>query len=635
MGLLSSGTPLAWEDSGAYVEHVRRQGIEQLINIYDRVKDRTQDTLLWGDELEYLMVHCDATAPHRSHVTIRAEQVLDGLRAEMKQRLERIPEDQQPHGLSADGFTATWHPEFGRFMLEGTPALPYSLEARDLLGVEKDMMARRRQAEALLKPGEIILAMGNFPRLGCPDSFADPDLRGVLSSEASHSLFFPDQYINIHPRYQTLTRNIRLRRGEKIGISLPLFQDVHTQPISDQQILFPQYLPETPQLHADTILLDAMGFGMGCCCLQITIQARDIMEARHLHDQLAVLCPIMLALTASTPIYRGFLSDVDSRWNVISASVDDRTPEERRYIPKSRYASVSRYIAVDDQKQPELNDLNVPLNEECYQQLIAAGMDDALAKHFAWLFIRDPLVIYKELINQDPNLSSDHFENIQSTNWQTMRFKPPPAERHSIGWRVEFRPMEIQPTDFENAALSVFIVLLSRVILAQKLNFYMPISLVDVNMERAQQRDAVMQERFHFVEDSRRPLGQATITEMTINEIVNGNAASGFPGLIALIEQYLEADPGLGPETRHRFSEYFNLIRQRANGDLLTPASWMRRFVLHHPEYHRDSLVSPQITYDLVTELDRIAHQSQAMSSVQFCCHYGRRTPCMASCKAT
>lgn len=33
-------------------------------------------------------------------------------------------------------------------------------------------------------------------------------------------------------------------------------------------------------------------------------------------------------------------------------------------------------------------------------------------------------------------------QNIQSTNWQTMRFKPPPPNSN-IGWRVEFRPMEV------------------------------------------------------------------------------------------------------------------------------------------------------------------------------------------------
>jgi hypothetical protein len=38
--------------------------------------------------------------------------------------------------------------------------------------------------------------------------------------------------------------------------------------------------------------------------------------------------------------------------------------------------------------------------------------------------------------------------------------------------------MEVQMTDFENAAFAVFIVLLSRAILSFKLNFYIPISKV-------------------------------------------------------------------------------------------------------------------------------------------------------------
>ena len=58
-----------------------------------------------------------------------------------------------------------------------------------------------------------------------------------------------------------------------------------------------------------------------------------------------------------------------------------------------------------------------------------------------------------------------------------MRFKPPPPG-DNIGWRVEFRSMEIQLTDFENAAYAVFIVLLTRVILSYGLNFYIPIAKV-------------------------------------------------------------------------------------------------------------------------------------------------------------
>lgn len=69
------------------------------------------------------------------------------------------------------------------------------------------------------------------------------------------------------------------------------------------------------------------------------------------------------------------------------------------------------------------------------------------------------------------------FQNIQSTNWQSMRFKPPPP-KSSIGWRVEFRVCEAQLSDYENAAYVVFIVLLTRVILTYKLKLMMPISMV-------------------------------------------------------------------------------------------------------------------------------------------------------------
>ena len=45
--------------------------------------------------------------------------------------------------------------------------------------------------------------------------------------------------------------------------------------------------------------------------------------------------------------------------------------------------------------------------------------------------------------------------------------------------------MEVQPTDFENAAFAVFIVLLSRAILQFGLNLYLPISKVrPLNLSR-------------------------------------------------------------------------------------------------------------------------------------------------------
>jgi glutamate--cysteine ligase catalytic subunit len=278
------------------------------------------------------------------------------------------------------------------------------------------------------------------------------------------------------------------------------------------------------------IHMDAMAFGMGCCCLQITFQAKDIEESRFIYDQLAVVAPIMMALTASTPILKGRLADTDCRWGVISESVDDRTLAERgrttnedcsdpelagkgvRRIFKSRYDCISTYIyqgsnkdgvGMENRVLNMYNDIPVPIDEAYYMQLRDSGVDPALSQHIAHLFIRDPLVIFDGAVEElDDETQTEHFESIQSTNWQTVRWKPPPPRNNPndphIGWRTEFRSMEMQMTDFENAAFSVFIVLLTRTILTFDLNLYIPISRVDTNMQRAHSRNASAKGKYFF-----------------------------------------------------------------------------------------------------------------------------------------
>ncbi len=94
--------------------------------------------------------------------------------------------------------------------------------------------------------------------------------------------------------------------------------------------------------------------------LQVTFQAKDLAESRYLYDQLSILSPIcvrvpvgcksppppalmfisfhcplflmaviQMALTAGSPVFHGKLVDTDTRWDVISSSVDCRTPAER------------------------------------------------------------------------------------------------------------------------------------------------------------------------------------------------------------------------------------------------------------------------------------------------------------------
>ena len=174
--------------------------------------------------------------------------------------------------------------------------------------------------------------MTTFPRLGTPGDICP---YFPPSGERLRSQFLPDEIANPHIRFPTLAANIRSRRGRKVEINVPVYKDKFGA-LPFQHPTFNYDLHKWPEdedvrngaAKDDHIYMDAMAFGMGSCCLQITFQAKNITEGRRLYDQLSPLGPIMLALTAATPIYKGFLADTDVRWNQISRAVDDRTPEE-------------------------------------------------------------------------------------------------------------------------------------------------------------------------------------------------------------------------------------------------------------------------------------------------------------------
>lgn len=608
MGLLSEGSPLSWEETKALAQHVREHGIEQFINLYARLKDRQGDVLKWGDEVEYIIVRFD-DEKKETQVSLRARDMLAVLNEK---------EQADPTGVKS-----LWRPEYGAYMIEGTPGKPYGGLLAHFNVVEANMRYRRVEVAELLPPGEHVMSITNFPRLGALN-FTYPPAKPTPEDEtcAARSLFFPDEAIYPgHPRFKTLTRNIRQRRGEKVSINLPVFRDKNTViPVEGS-------LPDKP----DYVHMDAMGFGMGCCCLQLTFQACNIAEARTLYDQLTPMCPIMLALTAASPAYRGYLTDVDCRWNVISASVDCRTKEERGEVPlkndrfriyKSRYDSIDSYLSPAGEKY---NDVPLVLDEKLYNRLREGDIDHLLAQHIAHLFIRDSVSLFSEKVHQNDKEDTDHFENIQSTNWQTMRFKPPPPNS-PIGWRVEFRPCEAQLTDFENAAIVCFVVLLTRVILSYQLDFLIPISKVDENMQTSQKRGAVLTEKFWFKKNiTGSPVAQTNnnngtdnaemnnhnnepdVTEnngmddeyelMTIDQIINGKGY--FPGLVPLINSYL-GSMDVDADTHCTIQQYLRLIQKRASGELMTTASWMRKEITGHEEYKQDSVVSERICYDLL-----------------------------------
>ncbi|KAL1618524.1 glutamate--cysteine ligase [Diplodia seriata] len=655
MGLLALGTPLDWPDAKKVAGKVREWGIEQLLATWRRAKGKERDAMLWGDEIEYLVVAYD-DENRKAKLSLRQADILAALASDEKLLEEGggVPDMQQVEVKSVSqlkGDTApVFHPEFGRFMLETTPGKPWGIGFKDLLDVEPNMKRRRVIAKEHMDPAEAPITMTTFPRLGLGDYItpyyppSGPKLR---------SQYVPDEIANPHIRFPTLAANIRARRGRKVEINVPVFKDERTPwPFHDPTVNYDMHnWPEDDDVRngaakENHIYMDAMAFGMGSCCLQITFQAKNIEEGRKMYDQLSPLGPILLALTAATPIYKGFVADTDVRWNQISRAVDCRTAEElgekplkndRWRIPKSRYASNSTYIAQDSRLRKEYLDPELVIDPALKQRLVDGGMDDLLATHFAHLFIRDPIVVFNEDLQELDLDKVDHFENLQSTNWQHMRFKPPP-HGSDIGWRVEFRPMEIQLTDFENAAFSIFIVLITRAILSYDLNFYIPIAKVTENMETAHARDSVNSRKFWFRNDpfsphpatvngskrgsgtaspavdsgaSTPPLGpvESEYSLMTVAEIINGQpTTNGFPGLIPIVESYLDS-MNVDVETRCELARYLDLIRRRADGTLWTAAKWIRQFVAEHPKYEKDSVVSEDIQYDLVKAIEEITEK--------------------------
>jgi len=642
MGLLTGATPLSWEETSANADHVRNHGVQQFVKFYKELREKLcGDVLKWGDEIEYNLVKVD-------HETKSAQLLIDSKRfLDALHKQEEEGEDD-----------ASWHIEFGAYMIEGTPGGPYESSVDELLKVQENMRKRRLQVEALLGKDEMLFSLTAFPRIGCP-GFTFPSYEPQPLTSHTRSLFWPSEATTGHHRYRNMSKNIRCRRGQKVSVQVPIFKDENTvDPVKAEEAILKG--PGQEEVSMDVpkpwhIYMDAMGFGHGLSCLQITFQACNVGEAKTLYDQLTPMCPIMQAMTASAPIYRGYLADIDCRWDVLAESVDDRTKEERGEVPivvdkskakyfngtwymdtsqdrakyglidKSRYSEVSTYISecVFDYKY---NDKEIVYDKNIYKKLLKENIEEPVAKHVAHLFIRDTVSLFEETLHPDDENDTDQFENIQSTNWQTMRFKPPPPNS-KIGWRVEFRPCDLQVTDFENAAVCCFIILLTRVVMSYKYNLLIPISMVQKNMRRAQKKDAILDEKFFFrtnisTVDTTNP-GAAPhkgrkrlitndilesvpiIEELTINEIFNGSPKKGFPGLLVLIREYL-SNLEINTDVHCVLTRYLSHLSDKAAGKIRTNARFMRDFVRSHPEYNNDSIVTNKMTYDLLMAMDKI-----------------------------
>lgn len=504
-------------------------------------------------------------------------------------------------------------PEFASYMLE---TIPLTVHTSDFKNIFDDMHRRISLISTLhhsFIPCSKVMLMSNFPMLYLnPEDYEENEAKDSVNFESENllsvffdkkikaydfsirskkltyditdSLFFPDNAVNVHPRFSGLLKNIVSRRSKTIEGYVSRMSDICCKKekitvIGRENKIETKSENKNNESNRDSneyfnsdayknkmvpsILIDSMGQGMGCSCIQFTYQLENINIARFIYDQLTILAPLLLRVMRGTPFSTNYLLNVDTRWEIVSMSVDDRIDEERggsvevkglckcgkcdnfkndrfdydleeeslknvddndleknkityelenrKIIPqwawirrnlkkkelkkssrkkmwKSRFSSSDLFISKEGDK---FNDTSPLYDKNFYKMLLDGNVDEILAKHISVLFIRDPMIYYETESTPEEIVSYDDFENIQSSNWRSTRFKIPIDD----GWRVELRSLEIQPTIYENSNFAVFISCLVQWLITEykkskseeKLNnfFYVPMSSVETNFSRA------------------------------------------------------------------------------------------------------------------------------------------------------
>ncbi|KRH93272.1 Gamma-glutamylcysteine synthetase [Pseudoloma neurophilia] len=510
--------------------------------------------------------------------------------------LGRLPQENYDIGkkeMSNSDTKISLIPEFSSYMLE---TIPLTVQSSNFKNFYTDMYRRISLIGSLHKsfiPCSKVMMLTAFPMLylDLEDLSTDFDSEksvffdkkistydfsqraANITYNTTNSIYFPDNSVNLHPRFPGLVKNIIFRRKRQTEGYVATMNDscVKNNTITVLGRIAPDEIEriedrskkqEEAENFLQTILIDSMGQGFGCACIQFTYQLENIEISKFIYDQLTILAPLLMRLMRASPYSTNHMLNIDSRWEIISMAVDDRTREESGFdaeikglckcgecnMLKSHGFDVKYYSNRQDLKQSyiktlgesEFDELNIPqwvhirrsLNKKTFEKsdrqnvikksrysasdlflhkwgtnfndtevkidenyrkiLTNANIDENLANHVASLFKRDPLIFYDSPTEDYEHQERyDDFENIQSSNWRSTRFKIPIDD----GWRVELRSLEIQPTVYENSNFAVFISSLVTWLISEFKNdckkginrpfFYVPMSKVESNFARA------------------------------------------------------------------------------------------------------------------------------------------------------
>eukprot|EP00927_Polykrikos_kofoidii_P073881 TRINITY_DN69899_c0_g1_i1.p1 TRINITY_DN69899_c0_g1~~TRINITY_DN69899_c0_g1_i1.p1 ORF type:complete len:649 (-),score=94.82 TRINITY_DN69899_c0_g1_i1:117-1979(-) len=588
--------PLPWEQAAPFVNACKQKAAQQFISLWKAHKDRVDTELRWGEEIEYMLIDFEGDSVAR--VALCADEILRRLGPET--------------GGENPAMGAGWRTEYGNMMVEGVTYPPFTWSLEDVLQIEPALAWRRSELErvaAEVCPTVKVVTLSAFPFLGVSGA-TSPHFHPRPHGEVSQSSLCPEEATSPHPRYSTFTANYRKRKGCKVGAFIPREGISDHQRLTDKQIsLLPFELKKQrdglQKGHEEDrdpvpghIWMDSQAFGACQCCTQATFLARNLDDARYLTDQFLVLAPIFLALTASTPFLRGLTAETDTRWEAFQQTWDDRREDELAIIRNSRTSPCDLFIGAelleDAEAEKLTNDVEVAVHQPAMDTLLAGGLDPLLSKHVAHILARDPLMVFEDRMDIDDAVEADHWEQLQGTNWNNVRFKPPPC-KGDIGWRVEFRSPEVQLTDFENAAICGVIRILAEVIIEERWDLRLPVSRCNENDKTSAIRNAASVGLFWF----RGSVDGGGVRQRLLADILSSEGGV-FQRCRAWIHQRQEGGR-CSPEVADRLSAYISLFEGRARGDLPTPAAFMREMLSNHAGYDGSGVLPASFVYELCT----------------------------------
>ena len=201
---------------------------------------------------------------------------------------------------------------------------------------------------------------------------------------------------------------------------------------------------------------------------------------------------------------------------------------------------------------------------------------------------------------------TDHFESIQSSNWNDVRFKPPPSfeDKEKIGWRVEFRSMESQLTKERQFLFIHAIQVFARMIEDQTfgLNLYIPMDKANENFERAHSKDAATSQKFWFRKNIFASSSDSDeYVELTLSEIFEGNEEFiGLNNVLKIFNEHAEQKIKADLKTRgcivtaNQSEKTFEFLTDLASGKVKTTAKQIRDWIENHELYEKNSILDDE-----------------------------------------